>query len=123
MKELERLQSNYPYDSENHQMFVAIDTATTEDRKVIGFADIDDRPATRRIDPPRPYMSDLVVHADYRQQGIARTLIETCENLVQEKLSNDEMYIRVERDNVIAVQMYEKIEYIAQQHDIFGVED
>lgn len=122
LKELDRLQSNFPYNSEKHNMFVAIETST-EDKKIIGFVDIDARPATRRIDPPRPYMSDLAVHPDYRRQGIALNLIETCETIAREKLSANEMYIRVERENYVAVQMYEKIDYKPQQHEIFGVED
>jgi ribosomal protein S18 acetylase RimI-like enzyme len=157
--ELNRLQQNFPYnDSERHVMLVAITADSSQDNvkpasfsstsgTVVGFVDVDARPATRRIDPPRPYLSDLAVHTDYRRNGIATILIQTCEALVHSgrvRVSaarpvdgngfstitdhptgsqTKEMYIRVERANTAAIQMYEKFDYHAISHSIFGVED
>jgi ribosomal protein S18 acetylase RimI-like enzyme len=117
--ELNRLQQNFPYSDERHSMLVAIGT----DNTVIGFVDLDNRPATRRIDPPRPYLSDLAVHLDYRRQGIATTLIETCQDMVLQQWQAKELYIRVERANHVAVQMYQRFDYRPMDHAIFGVED
>jgi ribosomal protein S18 acetylase RimI-like enzyme len=149
--ELNRLQQNFPYnDSERHVMLVATTTDSSQDSanpsgsnsgKIVGFVDVDARPATRRIDPPRPYLSDLAVHPDYRRNGIATILIQTCEALVHSgrvrvsatttPVAEDhptgvpkrEMFIRVERANAAAIQMYEKFDYHAISHSIFGVED
>jgi ribosomal protein S18 acetylase RimI-like enzyme len=149
--ELNRLQQNFPYadQADRHVMFVATTTSSSSssstddanDSKIIGFVDIDARPATRRIDPPRPYLSDLAVHPDYRRLGIATTLIQTCEELVSSgKLqvanavpssssdgrdNNNEkvVYIRVEQSNAAAIQMYEKFQYHPQCHAIFGIDD
>ena len=121
--ELNRLQQNFPYaDQQRHCMFVAIN----DDKQIVGFVDIDARPATRRIDPPRPYLSDLAVHPDYRRKGIAATLIKKCEELVQQDklvVKEKALYIRVEQANGAAIQMYDKFQYQAQKHEIFGVED
>ncbi|KAI2508378.1 FR47-like protein [Fragilaria crotonensis] len=156
--ELNRLQQNFPYnDSERHVMLVATTTDSSQDSakpsgsnggKIVGFVDVDARPATRRIDPPRPYLSDLAVHPDYRRNGIATILIQTCEALVhsgrvrvsaattsvEDNSSSSkadhptgslkrEMFIRVERENAAAIQMYEKFDYHAISHSVFGVED
>ena len=160
--ELNRLQQNFPYnDSERHVMLVATVNDDDDDnhssssssskrgqaRKIVGFVDVDARPATRRIDPPRPYLSDLAIHPDYRRNGIATILIQTCEALVHsgsirvsattttpsedsssftmtDSLSQKrELFIRVERANTAAIQMYEKFDYQAISHSIFGVED
>ena len=153
--ELNRLQQNFPYnDSERHVMLVA--TANTNNGsktsssdgsgQIVGFVDLDARPATRRMDPPRPYLSDLAVHPEHRRCGIATILIQTCEALVyrgsvrmsvapapsedsrsstvtENARSDKELFIRVERANVSAIQMYEKFDYQAISHSIFGVED
>mmetsp|Transcript_22564 Transcript_22564/g.24908 ORF Transcript_22564/g.24908 Transcript_22564/m.24908 type:complete len:253 (+) Transcript_22564:134-892(+) len=123
LKELDRLQSNFPYDDEEHSMFVAIDNKQVGAQQILGFVDIDTRPPTRPVDPPRPYMSDLAVHPDHRRKGIARSLIETCEKLAQEQYSSIVMYIRVENKNQVAVKMYERYNYIPRSHPIFGVKD
>lgn len=147
--ELNRLQQNFPYadQADRHVMFVATTTSSMDNpneddtSEIVGFVDIDARPATRRIDPPRPYLSDLAVHPNYRRMGIATTLIQTCEELVstgkikvptavpssgEEHNNNNNtkvIYIRVEQANAAAIQMYEKFQYHPQVHAIFGIED
>ena len=171
--ELNRLQQNFPYnDSERHVMLVAtisdskdLHNGNQDYQKIVGFVDVDARPSTRRIDPPRPYLSDLAVHPEFRRRGIAKRLIQTCEQLVQSgsvrvksntttastgvanvalchdiqdnmsgawtklNASTDscivgkEMFIRVERTNSGAIQMYQKFNYRPIEHAIFGVED
>lgn len=129
--ELNRLQQNFPYSDDRHFMFVAIDNSEEneesrtddEEETIIGFVDLDARPATRRIDPPRPYLSDLAVHPEHRRRGIASTLIKKCEGLAQTTFRKPSLYIRVEQANYAAVQMYEQFEYTQMDHDVFGVED
>lgn len=126
--ELNRLQQNFPYSDDKHFMFVAIGNSKSEDQTgdddaIIGFVDLDARPATRRIDPPRPYLSDLAVHPDFRRRGIASTFIQKCEGLARDKFKKPSLYIRVEQANDAAVQMYEQFEYEQLEHEVFGVED
>jgi len=131
--ELNRLQQNFPYADDQHFMFVATTTSTSvkkndkknDDTDIVGFVDLDFRPATRSIDPPRPYLSDLAVDPNHRRQGIATTLIQKCEALAQTntKNKNKSLYIRVEQANDAAVQMYEQFQYQQMEHDVFGVED
>ena len=120
LAELNRLQQNFPYvDTDLHQMFVAVvsspsgaddttGTATTSKtlaRTVIGFVDIDARPCRPEIKLPRPYLSDLAVHPQYRRKGVAKALIQACEDFCRE-IPRKELYIRVEETNHAAVAMY-----------------
>jgi ribosomal protein S18 acetylase RimI-like enzyme len=117
--ELNRLQQNFPYDDELHSMFVAL---CSMKEQVIGFVDVDARPSTRRIDPPRPYLSDLAVHPDHRRKGIARSLVQACEEQTRQ-MGKERLYIRVEIDNAPAVRMYKGMDYESHPHEIFGVND
>ena len=137
LAELNRVQQNFPYgpDKEHHRMMVvttstncnASDTTTN----ICGFVDIDtripNRPTSYKYNP-RPYLSDLCIHPNYRRYGLASLLIQSCEEYCQSHhrrkssnqrnafLSTDdplgpEIYIRVETKNIIAIQMYQKLGY------------
>ena len=118
--ELNRLQQNFPYNDQKHSMLVAACPFTEQ---VIAFVDVDARPARRRNDPPRPYLSDLAVHPRWRRKGIARALIQHCEHIAKRRMQKDQLYIRVERNNTRAISMYERPEYEAQAREYFGVRD
>lgn len=118
-KELDRLQSNFPYDNDNHAMYVA---CARSDSTVVGFVDVDCRPSKGRHAPPRPYLSDLVVDVDWRRRGIAKKLVKTCENMVKKKRKGS-LHLRVEFKNEAAMRMYHSLGYTMQTSDIFGVID
>lgn len=108
LAELNRLQQNYPYqDTDLHQMLVAAEKATGT---VIGFVDIDARPCQTKIKLPRPYLSDLCVHPDFRRRGIANRLVKACEEFTEE-IPRPELWIRVKGDNTAAIEMYKSLDY------------
>lgn len=108
LAELNRLQQNFPYeDTDLHQMLVAIDDASD---KVIGFVDVDARPCKTKMILPRPYLSDLCVDPDFRRKGIAYRLVQACEDFTRD-IPRPELWIRVNEDNVAAVQMYKSLNY------------
>jgi ribosomal protein S18 acetylase RimI-like enzyme len=133
LAELNRIQQNFPYgaDRVHHRMMVV--TVTNQDTSdiattICGFVDIDtrtpNRPTSYKFNP-RPYLSDLCIHPNYRRYGLASLLIQSCEDYCRShhssKQRNDsllnnhhlgpEIYIRVETKNTIAIQMYEKLGY------------
>ena len=121
LAELNRLQQNFPYnDAQRHVMLVA---TTIGNNEVVAFCDIDARPATRAIDPPRPYLSDLAVRPDCRRRGIAKHMVQECERIATHDMNRRELYIRVEENNTAAVQMYNGLGYEPLGHHIFGVQD
>jgi len=112
MAELNRLQQGFPYaDRDLHRMLVAVSAA---ENKIVGFCDIDaripNRPTAYKYNP-RPYLSDLCIHPDWRRKKIGRSLIEFCEDFCLEDLNRDEIFIRVEKKNIAAVQMYTGLGY------------
>jgi len=118
LNELQRLQSNFPYSDPKHYVFVA-----SIGKAIVGFVDVDGRPSTMAKAPPRPYLSDLAVDPKYRRRGIAKALIQKCEDVVQDFMKSKELYLRVERDNQPGLSMYDGLGYNALSHPVFGVED
>lgn len=111
--ELNRLQQNFPYvDADLHRMLVATTVDKDDDRGVllVGFCDVDARDCKTRPVLPRPYVSDICVHPDYRRKGIAQALIQESERFLQ-KIPRSNVYIRVEESNHAAIAMYEKLRY------------
>jgi len=119
LKELDRLQSNFPYSDPNHSMYVAV---SKKSKEVLGFVDIDFRESKRRYTPPRPYLSDLVVGEKWRRKGIARDLILKCERKALE-LNKKSLFLRVETSNDKALNMYFSLGYDFEPSKIFGVID
>ncbi|KAL7528044.1 hypothetical protein ACHAWF_002420 [Thalassiosira exigua] len=128
--ELGRLQGNFPYEEDGrHYYLVAyehegLDAMTTsrDNRKVIGFCDIDGRipepgrkgfsfsPSFTQVNRPQPYFSDLAVHPDHRRQGIALALMKEAERRAT-SMGFEELYLGVRRTNHVALQMYSRIGY------------
>jgi ribosomal protein S18 acetylase RimI-like enzyme len=112
--ETSRLQQGFPYaDKELHRMLVAISTAEGEET-IVGFCDVDARVPNKQTSytyNPRPYLSDLAVHPDYRRKGIAKALIKTSEEFCSEAINRNEIYIRVEKKNTAALSMYQALNY------------
>ena len=118
MLELDRLQSNFPYDSSRHEFYVACGPTG----EVVGFVDVDGRKSMRYDAPPRPYLSDLAVKSDWRRMGVATSLIEMCEVRARE-IGHKSLYLRVEQSNEAALRMYSDLGYEKKDHRIFGVKD
>ena len=60
-----------------------------------------------------PYLANLAVHPDYRQRGIARRLIQTCEQKILNWGSQD-LYLHVLEDNFPARKLYLELGYSTQ---------
>jgi len=121
LREVDRLQNNFPYNDVNHCMYVAISKA--DSKKIVGFVDIDFRTNSLQSNaPPRPYLSDLAVDENWRRKGIARDLIISCERKTME-MKKDILYLRVESENDNALKMYSSLGYHQQPSNIFGVYD
>jgi len=109
MAELNRIQNNFPYADPNHFMYVAVHS-----NNVVGFCDIDNRPATQNTGfktNPRPYLSDLCVHPTHQQRGVAKALVQTCEDVVTGRWNRGSLFIRVEPTNTVALNMYRRHGY------------
>mmetsp|Transcript_21762 Transcript_21762/g.33267 ORF Transcript_21762/g.33267 Transcript_21762/m.33267 type:complete len:310 (-) Transcript_21762:94-1023(-) len=122
IKELARIQNNFPYDDTKHSMLVAVSNA--DNKTVVAFVDIDARePKTKLpMNPPRPYLSDLAVDIYWRRKGIASALIVACEMIV-EGWGENYLNLRVEAANEPALTMYARLGYSFVEHHWFGKKD
>lgn len=119
LSELSRLQGNFPYNEDEHMFFVACTLDEKNNEKIIGFVDVDIRKPRKESDAPRPYLSDLAVHLEYRRQGVAKSLIRQCE---QKSMAwgKTHLYLRVDEKNDGALLMYSSLGYQKQEHHYFG---
>jgi ribosomal protein S18 acetylase RimI-like enzyme len=119
LSELSRLQGNFPYDDKVHAFYVACCMEDKEE-KIIGFVDVDKRDGKKISDAPRPYLSDLAVHSEYRRMGVAKALVRNCE-LESLRWGKDYLFLRVDKGNNAGLKMYEGLKYEKQEHPYFGV--
>jgi ribosomal protein S18 acetylase RimI-like enzyme len=118
MAELSRLQQGFSYDKSQHVMYVATESVeennSNNNNMIVGFCDIDLRPPNQPMPfsyNPRPYLSDLCVHSEYRRRGIGRELILRCEEFCV-KAGKDRVYVRVEGNNTAAMDLYNRLGYV-----------
>lgn len=113
LAELNRIQQCFTYSNISlHRMLVA-EHVTGRKKQIVGFCDVDARQPNRPTGytyNPRPYISDLCIHPDFRRLGIAKRMIEACEGFAKD-IGKREVFIRVQSVNVLAVNMYEKLGY------------
>lgn len=137
LAELNRIQQNFPYGDDRavHRMMVLTATSSNATSTICGFVDVDarkpNRPTSYKYNP-RPYLSDLCIHPNYRRYGCATLLIQACEAFCRSELPKmalspagnrrtdicavPELYIRVETTNIAAGQMYRKLGYTTVQN-------
>lgn len=120
VQELDRLQTSFWYDSANHIMIVAeVESKWTGplkgifgQPKVVGFVSLDWRPARvdRSTPADLPYLSDLIIDKAHRKQGVARSLMLTCESLAKQ-LGFPAIYLKVRRSNQAGINLYVALGY------------
>ena len=118
LSELSRLQGNFPYDNDVHSFLVAC-TMVDKQERIIGFVDVDRRDGKKMSDAPRPYLSDLAVHVEYRRIGVAKALVRNCE-IESMNWGKDYLYLRVDKSNDAALKMYQGLSYEKEEHSYFG---
>lgn len=121
LAEVNRIQQNFPHqDRQLHRMLVATVSVAVSagsdpvKERIVGFCDIDARPANQKTSytyNPRPYLSDLCIHPEYRRYGIGRAMVHTCEQFCRHNLEKQELFIRVEKTNEVALSMYDLLGY------------
>jgi ribosomal protein S18 acetylase RimI-like enzyme len=106
------LESTYPQPAVGavHSMLVA---CRQTDGKVLGFAEIDGRPTQDKDASPRPYMCNLAVSTKWRRRGLAKALVQHCEEKVL-AWGRTDMYLKVREANDAATDMYKGLGYDVQ---------
>lgn len=91
---------------------------TNSNNELMGCAgieiDIIQKPseATYGLDPIKgPLMSNLAVGRSFRRRGVAEELVQKAEDIARKEWGFDECYLYVEKRNVPAVKLYQKLGY------------
>ena len=58
-----------------------------------------------------PLMSNLAISRKYRRKGLAEDLVKATENIARKEWGYDECYLYVEKRNVPAIKLYNKLGY------------
>ena len=105
------LEGTYPKPGTRHALFVACHAKTG---KVLGLAEIDDRPATNdRNATPRPYMFNVAVDPKWQRRGIAKALVLSCENIAR-TWNKPQVFLKVRDTSKEAIAMYESLGYVTR---------
>lgn len=103
------LEGTFPKPGDRCVIFVACHAI---DGRVLGLAEIDDRPSRNSKDTPRPYMFNVAVDSKWRRRGIARALVLACENFARTAWGTPQVYLKVRDTSQAAIAMYESLGYI-----------
>lgn len=63
------------------------------------------------VDKRAPLMSNLAVSRQYRRRGLAEAMVRAVEAFIQDEWDYNECYLYVERRNLAAIKLYEKMGY------------
>lgn len=104
------LEGLYPKPGTRHVIYVACDNKTG---KVLGLAEIDDRPSAPndQYATPRPYMFNVAVNPKFQRKGIAKALVSSCEEVAR-AWGKPQVWLKVRSSSKAAVAMYESLGYI-----------
>jgi ribosomal protein S18 acetylase RimI-like enzyme len=58
-----------------------------------------------------PVMSNLAISRNYRRRGLAEDLVRSCESIARKEWGYSDCYLYVERRNIPACKLYEKLGY------------
>ena len=105
------LEGLYPKPGTRHVIYVACDKKTG---KVLGLAEIDDRPAPNdQYATPRPYMFNVAVNPKYQRKGIAKALVSSCEDVAR-TWGKPQVWLKVRSSSKAAVAMYKSLGYVTR---------
>ena len=132
LQELDRLQTSYWVEPVRHTMLVLVDDSPSSsspppfssfssalrasdsfflgDPRIVGFVDLDAR--ERRVDKttPNPYLSDLIVDASRRGQGLGRALMAEAEEEAR-RWGFPAVYLKVRKSNARGFALYASLGY------------
>lgn len=90
--------------------------------RVVGVAEIgikmDATDAEDETPSRRPTIGSLCVKAEYRQQGIGRTLVNECQRLVERVWKDNVIFVEVRVDNDRALCFFQALGYEASEQQI-----
>jgi ribosomal protein S18 acetylase RimI-like enzyme len=96
-----------------------------ETGQILGVVEVElkilSRQSPYRMGQPQPYLSNLAVHPDYRQQGLGQRLIQTVETWVKQQ-GHVHIYLHVLAQNQAALRLYRQLGYqlrVTDEHWLF----
>lgn len=106
------LEGTYPKPGSRHALLVA---CHVKDGKVLGLAEIDDRPTEDPKATPRPYMFNVAVDSKWQRKGIAKALVLSCEAVARRRWDKTYVYLKVRASSEPATTMYESLGYVTRE--------
>jgi ribosomal protein S18 acetylase RimI-like enzyme len=97
----------------DQQSIIMMVACRTTDGEVIGVCEIDNRlpQEKKQMLEYRPYMCNLAVDKKWRRKGIAKALVETCEEIVMTRWGAQKLYLKVREENNSAQLLYKSLGY------------
>lgn len=98
-----------PWDWCRHAQVVA-ESGEGRDRRIVGFVEVwgEDRSSLHNVSAlsPQPMIFNLCVAAAARRRGVARALLDRCEEQCRVVWGEDALFLKVRDDNDAACQLY-----------------
>ena len=67
------------------------------------------------------HLEDVIVHSDYRRQGIAKRIMEEIVSLAKSK-NADRINLTVRKEREAAISLYEELGFISQETKVYRLE-